>query len=256
MHSHPAAPGALTALLAAFAALAALAYLAAARRSSRGGRSWPPARSLCWVSGCAALVAPALLASAGPPGGFAGHMREHVLVGMVAPTLLALARPATLALRTLDPVPARRLARILGSRPIAVVAHPVVAGALTAVPLWLLYTTPLGAVVLGDALLHAALLAHFVAAGYLVASSTLELEPTRHPHRALLRGSVLVATAAAHAVLAKWIAVHPPVGIDPAEALEGARLMYTVGDAVELVLLAVFFVRWSRSRARLRALAT
>ncbi|PJJ72809.1 putative membrane protein [Diaminobutyricimonas aerilata] len=254
MHAHPAAPGALTALLVGLAAVAVVAYLAAAVRSTRSGRGWPVVRSACWVGGCAALAAPALLGASGSPGGFVEHMREHVLVGMVAPTLLALARPATLALRTLSPVPARRLARVLGSRPVAVVAHPVVAGALTAVPLWLLYTTPLGTIVLSDAVLHTLLLGHFVAAGYLLAGSTLELEPTRHPHPALLRGAVLVATAAAHAALAKWIAVHPPAGVAPGEALEGARLMWTVGDGVELVLLAVFFVRWTRSRARVRAL--
>ena len=254
MHAHPAAPGALTALLTVFAALAVVVYLTAALRSTRSGRAWPLLRSACWLGGCAALAAPPLLGATGSPGGFVGHMREHVLVGMVAPTLLALARPATLALRTLHPVPARRLGRLLGSRPVAVVAHPVVAGALTTVPLWLLYTTPLGSIVLSDAVLHTLLLVHFVAAGYLLAGSALELEPTRHPHPALLRGSVLVATAAAHAALAKWIAVHPPAGVGVGDALEGARLMYTVGDGVELVLLTVFFVRWSRSRARLRAL--
>ena len=49
--------------------------------------------------------------------GFVAHMVTHLLLGMLAPLLLVLAAPVTLLLRTLPLAAARRVSRVLTSRP-------------------------------------------------------------------------------------------------------------------------------------------
>ena len=62
---------------------------------------------------------------------FTAHMWAHLLVGMVAPLFLVVARPVTLALRTLRQGPARRtVLAVAHSRYAAVVMAPPVAAVI------------------------------------------------------------------------------------------------------------------------------
>ena len=104
--------------------IAAAGYLGAMRATARRGRGWPWYRGMFWALGLAA----AALGVVGPPAqlvhdSFTAHMAAHLLVGMVAPLLLALAMPVTLGLRTLAVVPARRLSRMLISFPVRIFTH-------------------------------------------------------------------------------------------------------------------------------------
>jgi putative membrane protein len=125
MPEHHDVPGLLLPLaLAAALLLAAGLYLAAATRPPAGRNPWPAHRSLLWLLGLATIAAAGLgpLADAAHQGvpagkGFPAHMAAHLLAGMLAPLLIALSAPATLALRTLDVARARRLSRLLTSRP-------------------------------------------------------------------------------------------------------------------------------------------
>jgi putative membrane protein len=90
-------------VLVAFLVVAALGtYLRGVRRAHQRGRPWPWWRTALWVAGLAA----ATVAVAGPladaaHSDFRAHVLGHVLLGMLAPLLLVLAAPATLALRGL-----------------------------------------------------------------------------------------------------------------------------------------------------------
>src|SRR5690606_4251607 len=104
-------------------------------------------------------------------------------VGMVAPLLLVLAAPVTLALRTMTLLPARRLSRILRSRPARVISHPLSAAVLNVGWMWALYLTGLRA--LTDVpLIHLAVMVHFLFAGCLFTAAILCVDPS--PHRASL----------------------------------------------------------------------
>ena len=108
--------------------VAALAYGFLARRL-RG--SWPVWRSILWAGGlgciAAGMIGPLARATAT---GFTEHMWVHLLIGMIGPLLLVLAAPITLALRVLPTGLARLLTRVLGSRPVRVLSHPVTAALL------------------------------------------------------------------------------------------------------------------------------
>jgi putative membrane protein len=232
--------------------VAAIAYVAAAEvERLRGRRSWPRWRTVSWVSGLAIIAATLVgpLAETAHRDGVA-HMTAHLLAGMLAPLLLVAAAPVTLAFRSFAVVPARRLARLLGSTPIRIVTHPAVAAALAVGSLWLLYATPLAAAMRDVPLVHEFVIVHVVVAGYLFTASIVPVDPS--PRRASfpLRLGVLVAAIAAHSILARHLFANAPAGWGPVEAERAGLVMYYGGDALELVLLVAFFAQWYRATGR------
>lgn len=233
------------------AGVAAVAYFAAVRAAARRGRDWPPWRLALWCAGLATAAA-AVRGPLGPGrhGDFVAHMTGHLLLGMLAPLLLAAAAPVTLALRALPAPPARRLARLLRTPPVRAVTHPVTAGVLNVGPLWLLYTTPLYAAVADRPALHAAAHAHVLAAGYVFTAAVAGWDPVGRRSRYGVRAAALVAFAAAHGILARHLYGHPPAGVPVADAHTGARLMYYGGDVLDIALFVVVCAQWYRAGAR------
>jgi putative membrane protein len=229
---------------------AAVAWYPLAAWRDRRRRAWPIHRSVLWVAG--ALVAAAALV--GPLAEWAhrdivGHMAGHVLLGMAAPLLLVASRPITLLLRALPAEPARRVSRLLRSLPVRVVSHPVVAGALNAGGLWLLYATPLVRRLHTDPLLWWTVQAHLLVAGFLFTAAMVGRDPQPHRLGFPLRAGVLVAVIAAHGILAKWLYAHPPAGVPVPSAEVGAMVMYYGGDAVDLLLIVLLCSQWYAATA-------
>ncbi|MFC7309580.1 cytochrome c oxidase assembly protein [Streptomyces monticola] len=227
-----------------------LAYTGAARRLRARGDRWPPRRdAVCWSAGAVLAVA-ALPWPGGEP--FTAHTAAHLATGMLAPLLLALARPVTLTLRTL-PVPARRrLLACLRSRPAALLTWPPVAAAVNAAGLWALYRTPLLAHTHHHPWLQAAVHLHLLLSGFLLAFAVLALEPVRHRSGHLLRGAALIGAAAAHDVLAKSLYATGPPGtvFAPHDLHAGAQLMYYGGDLTGVALAALLALGWYRDGGR------
>ncbi|WP_291037382.1 cytochrome c oxidase assembly protein [Herbiconiux sp.] len=248
---------ALEITLVLIAALTVVVYTGAAVASRRRGRPWPLHRVVLWSCGVAlgtASVAGPLAAAA--HASFVAHMWGHLLAGMLAPVLLVLAAPVTLALRTLDVVPARRLSRLLRSRPARFVAHPVTAAVLSVGGLWVLYATPLLERMQGDPLLHLVVQAHVLVAGCLFTAAVIGLDPRPHAPSRVLVAVVLVLATAAHGILAKHLYASPPSSVALADAREGAQLMYYAGAWIEAVVIVVFCAEWYRAGGRgLRASA-
>ncbi len=252
MHSHPGAPAALllVAVVGPFA-LAVVVYLVGALAENRaGGRGWPWHRAVCWLFAVSVLAA----ATVGPlaeqaHADFVAHTAVHLMVGMLAPILVVLSAPVTLALRRLDPAPARRLARLLNSPPVGFLTHPVPAMLLSIGSLWALYATPLTRA-MTDPVLHYAVLAHFFIVGYLLTASIVSIDPAPHRARFGVRLTALILAIASHTVLAKHIFAHPPSGVSPAQAEAAGLLMYYGGDVLELILVITLFTQAGRRADR------
>ncbi|MFQ1000411.1 cytochrome c oxidase assembly protein [Modestobacter sp. SSW1-42] len=233
--------------------LAAAVYLGAAHLvpAVRGRAPWPVRRTAAWLGGLACVVA----ALTGPPatahGDLHAHMAGHLLLGMVAPLLLVLARPVTLALRTLPLAGARRLSRVLRSAPLRVLGDPFVAVALNAGGLWVLYGTGLLTAMTHSPGLHQLVSVHVLLTGWLATAAVLALDPAPHRRGVGARAVALAAGAAAHDVLAKHLYAHPPAGTVRAE--DGAQLMYDGGTVVHLLVAAVLWRQWYVSRGAVRS---
>ncbi|MEW1631607.1 cytochrome c oxidase assembly protein [Streptomyces sp. NPDC089173] len=255
VHAHPVSAdlGLFAHGLALAGMATAIAYYWAASRLLRRGDAWPRWRTISFIAGSAGVAWIAVSPLPGEP--FTAHMTEHLILGMVAPLLLVLARPFTLALRVLPPGTARRsLLTLMHSRPAAWLVFPPVAALLDLGGLWLLYRTELFAAVQHHPLGHALMHAHVLAVGLLFTFSICQLDPVRHRRNLPLRGATLLAAGAAHAVLAKALYATPPPGtaFAPADVQTGAQVMYYGGDVVEAALAVVLAASWYQAAGRTR----
>lgn len=228
-------------------AAAAVAYVGA-HVSSRRRRPWPVHRTVLWILGlaCAGAGLAGPIATAAHSS-FTAHMAGHLLVGMLAPLLLVLAAPVTLAYRAL-PVPAARvLSGCLRTPYVHLVTHPVTAGVLNLGGLWLLYATDLFLLMHSSVLVHAVVHAHILLSGYLFTASLVGVDPNPHPSSMRIRSMVLIVFIAGHSILAKWLYAHPPAGIGTTDGQVGAQLMYYGGDVVDVVLIVLLFAGWYRT---------
>lgn len=249
-HSHAAVPS-LDVILLALAALATVTYAVGVMSSRRRGREWPMRRLASWAAGAAAatvsVVGPLAEASHGD---FVAHMWAHLLGGMVAPLLLVLAAPVTLALRTLHLTPARRLSRLLKSPPVRFIAHPLTAAILSAGGLWVIYLTPVFEAMQSAPLIHVFVHGHLLLVGFVFLSAVIGVDPAPHAPRRMIAAIALVLSMASHAVLAKHLYAYPPAGVPIAAAQEGAQLMYYAGSLVEAVIVVIFCAQWYRAAGR------
>ena len=230
------------------AAAAAALYVAAVARDRR---SWPVARTASWLLGCGCVVA----ALTGPPAAahtdLHAHMAGHLLLGMVAPLALALARPVTLLLRVLPVGGARRVSRLLRSAPARFLTDPFVATGLNVAGTWVLYRSGLLMAAVHSPGLHLLVSAHVLLTGWLATTAVLAVEPVAHRRGVVARAVALAAGMAAHDVLAKSLYAAPPAGFTGAEA--GAQLMYNGGTVVHLAVAALLWRQWYVSRDAVRA---
>ena len=235
-------------------AVAALVAYWAGALSPRSGH-WPWYRTACFTLGVAAVLVTVLNPLAGlAHRDFAVLSLTHLLAGMLSPLLLVLSRPFTLALRTLDVFPARRLSRLLRSRFIRFLAFPVTAAVLNTGGMILMFRTRLLQGMQESMPVHWLVTFHLLAAGYLFTAAIIGRDPS--PHRAgyRLRAVVLILSIAAHNILAKSIYADPPAGVPAAAAEQGALVMYYGGGVLELVLIVLLcrqWFQWSRPRPRI-----
>lgn len=245
--------------------LAAGCYVIGMQRLARRGRRWPTARVAAFGSG---LVAVAVATQSGLARYdtvlFSLHTAQHVLLGMVAPFLLALGAPITLALQAAHRRTQRTLLFLVHSRPVAVLTSPLLAWTIFGGTLFALYLSPLLGWSLHNDLLHASIHIHFLLAGSLFFWPAVGLDPMRrrlsHPARLLY---VLLAVPF-HAFLGLAVLssktviggdvysnVHRSWGATPlADQRVGASILWAVGDVFGLVAGAVVVAQWIRYDGR------
>jgi putative copper resistance protein D len=240
---------------------AAGSYVVGVRRLARRHRPWPPSRTAAFLAGLAAV---AFATQSGLARYdtvlFSLHTLQHVVLGMVAPFLLALGAPITLALQAAHRPTQRALLRLVHSRLVATLTHPVVAWTLFGGTLFALYLSPLFEWSLRNDLVHVSVHLHFLLVGSLFFWPAVGLDPMRrrltHPARLLY---VLLAVPF-HAFLGLAVmsmsrplggTVYGSVGRRWGPSLladqhSGASLLWAVGDLFGLVAGAVVVAQWVR----------
>ncbi|UCZ54942.1 cytochrome c oxidase assembly protein [Bacillus shivajii] len=223
-------------------------YIIAVVSSNRDKTRWPFYRTLFWGVGSLCAIA----AVTGPLAveahhDFSVHMLGHLLLGMLAPLLMVLAAPMTLALRTLSVTNARRLAKVLKSSYIRFVTDPVVASVLNIGGLWLLYTTGLYEAMHDYMLLHIFVHLHVFLAGYAFTVAMVDIDPKSSRPNYMYRAVTFVFALAGHGILSKFIYAYPPAGVPAAQAEAGGMLMYYGGDAIDMILIFILCHQWYRA---------
>jgi len=246
----------------------AVAYVVGVRRLAERGRAWPRRRTASFLGGLAVIV---IATESGLAAYdrvlFSMHVVQHLLLGLVAPLLLVLGAPVTLALQAGSRACQTHLLRVLHSRPVTLLTHPVTAWFLFGGTMVALYFSGLYELSLRNEWVHAAVHLHFVVVGFVFLSYVVGIDPIV---RALSYGARLLFVLIAlpfhafvgvallgtdHLLAAGWY--HQVVrswGSSPlADQRTGAGILWAFGELFGLVAAIVVVAQWMRHEERAAA---
>lgn len=233
-------------------ALLAVALAGYATAATRVRRRWPPARTAAFTAGV--VVAAGALALDGRDG-FTTHAVQHLLLGMLAPALLALGAPLTLLLQSTRGGPKRRILTVLHSRPVALACSPAVVWALFGGSMLVLYLTPLYRLSVANGAMEELLHVHFLLVGALFFWPVLGADPLprRLPHGARLL--MVFLTIPFHAVLGMALLAAPPLvaTYTVADHRAGTSALWAAGDLLGLAAVLVVAFQWMGHEERVAA---
>ncbi len=247
-------------------------YAAGIRRLGRRGEGWPVGRTAAWLGGCAII----LIATSSGIGRysmamFSVHMGVHMLLSMVAPILLVLGGPVTLALRTLPvagsdnpPGPREWLLAFLHSWVVRIATHPLMALSVYVGSFYVLYFTGLYDAAAPSHWAHLVMNAHFLLVGYAYYWLIVGVDsvPRRIPYLGKL--GLLLAAMPFHAFFGiSLMSSATLIGGDFYRSLAlpfvpdlladqrvGGVMAWALGEIPMVIVLVVLLVQWARSDAR------
>lgn len=205
-------------------------------------KQWPIYRTFFWCLGI--ILASSVIIFPIFHHQFDMHMYGHLILGMAAPLLMALSKPITLLLNSLNVHHARKVTKLLKSGYIKLITHPLSALILNTGGLWLLYRSSLFMMMHESLVVFYLVHFHVFAAGYLFTSVILQNEPTAHPYTFKYRSIVMIISVALHQILSKSFYPYPPAGVEKVEAENGAIIMYYGGDVIELIVIFLMCYQW------------
>ncbi|MGW5053545.1 cytochrome c oxidase assembly protein [Actinokineospora sp. NPDC004072] len=247
-------------------------YLLGLRKLRARGISWPLGRTIAWLVGCFIIL---FATSSGigkyAPAMFSIHMQSHMMLSMLAPILLVLGAPMTLALRALPaagadapPGPREWLLALVHSPISRVLTNPVVALALFIGSFYGLYLSGLFDSALPQHWAHLAMNAHFLIVGYIFYWPVIGVDPAprRLPH--LGRLGLVFASMPFHAFFgvvlmgmqtvigeAFYRGLALPWNTDLlADQRLGGGIAWASGEIPLLVVLIALLVQWARADDR------
>ncbi|WP_235858222.1 cytochrome c oxidase assembly protein [Sutcliffiella cohnii] len=216
--------------------------------SNRKYSNWPIYKSILCIVGCfIAIVSVSKPLTELSHYNFTFHMLIHLLLGMLAPLLIALSTPMTLLFRVLHVHQSRKLTRVLRTMPFQLIVHPIITTLLNIGGLWILYMTKLFEWMHSNPFIYIAIHFHVFLAGYVFVVSIIYVEPVFHRYSFIFRTSIFIVALAAHGILTKIIYSKPPIGVPLYEAERGAQLMYYGGDFIEAILIVILFAQWYKA---------
>jgi putative copper resistance protein D len=252
--------------------VAAATYGRGLYRLRKRGDGWPVGRAIAWYAGLG-VVAFGTLSGLAVYGrtAFSLHMTQHMVLSMIAPLLLVLGAPITLALRALPAAradepsgPREWLLSALQSPVSRVLTHPVTAFILFVTAPYMIYFSGLFETAMRLHWAHELMHVHFVLVGYLFFESLIGRDPI--PYRASypMRMVTLFASLALHAFFAvALISSSAVIASTYYETLarpwwtdllkdqtQGASFAWAFGELPAIIVLVVLLFQWSREDDR------
>ncbi|MGW5662205.1 cytochrome c oxidase assembly protein [Streptomyces sp. NPDC003758] len=239
-------------------------------RLVRRGDKWPAGRTLAYVVGVL-IVLLTMCTRLNDYGMvmFSVHMVQHMLISMLAPILILLGAPITLALRALPTAgrgrkgPRELLLMLLHSRYLRIITHPAFTIPLFIASLYGLYFTPLFDFLMESKAGHIAMMVHFLAVGLVFFWPIMGIDPGPHRPGHLMRMLELFAGMPFHAFfgIALMMASTPMVdayrnppaslGIDAlADQTSAGGIAWAFSEVPSVLVLLALLFQWYRSEQR------
>lgn len=251
--------------------IAGALYLGGLMRLRKRGAAWPIGRSISWFLGLIVV----LWCTNGGVSMYASvsvgmHMLQHMVLTMLAPILLVMGAPATLALRALKPStgpergPREWLMWFLHSWITRILTNPFYVFVVYVLGLYGLYLTPAFGWLMGSHVGHIVMQLHFLLSGYLFYWVIIGIDPRPKPLPYWGRLLLLLLSMSVHAFFAvilmmgttpiapEWYGIVRPDWItDPlADSLNGGQVAWGIAEIPSLIVLLAIAFQWSRSDDR------
>ncbi|KAA0022882.1 cytochrome c oxidase assembly protein [Antrihabitans cavernicola] len=254
------------------AIIMALLYLRGVRTMRARGDKWPLGRTVSWVLGCLVLL---VATSSGfgrySPAVFSVHMGMHMALSMLAPVLLSLGGPITLALRTLQPagkdgVPGIRewLLAALHSPVSRFLTQPIVAAVLFVGGFYALYLGGIFGATVDSHTAHLLMNAHFLFSGYLFYWVVIGIDPAPRIIQPITKVAMVFGSLPFHAffgvalmsmdtVMGGWF--YRSLGLSWNSDLLGDQrlgggIAWATGEIPLVLVMLSLLIQWSRSDER------
>lgn len=255
-----------------FAIVLALGYIVGVRRLRKRGDAWPVGRTVSWLLGCVVLL---IATSSGigrySPATFSVHMGSHMALSMLAPVLLSLGGPITLALRALDPagkdgVPGPRewLLAGLHSRVSRFLTHPIVAAVLFVGGFYALYLGGIFSATVDSHAAHLLMTLHFLLSGYLFYWIVIGVDPSPRTVEPITKVAMVFGSLPFHAffgvalmsmdtVMGGWF--YRGLGLSWNSDLLGDQrlgggIAWATGEIPLVLVMMALLIQWSRTDDR------
>ncbi|BBC38276.1 Membrane protein [Streptomyces graminofaciens] len=239
-------------------------------RLARRGDKWPVGRTVSFAGGVL-LVLLVMCTKLNDYGMvmFSVHMVQHMVISMLAPILLLLGAPITLALRALPVAgkgrkgPRELLLMLLHSWYMKIVTHPAFTIPMFIASLYALYFTPMFDFLMGSKPGHIVMMVHFLAVGLFFFWPIMGVDPGPHRPGYLIRMLELFAGMPFHAFfgIALMMASEPMVktyenppaslGIDAlADQNAAGGIAWAFSEIPSVLVLIALLFQWYGSEQR------
>ncbi|NKR73021.1 copper resistance protein CopD [Rhodococcus hoagii] len=247
----------------------AVLYFVGLRTLRKRGDSWPVGRTIAWFAGCLVLL---IGTSSGvgryAPAMFSVHMGAHMALSMLAPVLLVLGGPFTLALRAMRPagkdgVPGPRewLLAFLHSPISRFLTHPLVASVLFVGGFYALYLGGIFGANVDSHTAHLLMNVHFILSGYLFYWVVIGVDPSPRQLQPITKLAMVFGSLPFHAFFGIALmsmgevmgaTFYRSLGLDwNTDLLNdqqlGGSIAWATGEVPLVLVMLALLVQWSRS---------
>ncbi|HYA45389.1 MAG TPA: cytochrome c oxidase assembly protein [Acidimicrobiales bacterium] len=230
-------------------------YLASIRRLQARGRRWSRYKAASFIVG---LVVVAYAAEGGvaayDDSNFTVHIIQHILLMNLAPPLLAIGAPITLALQSSSRRTTTFLLKILHSPPARVLTQPIVALSMGVITMYAYFLTPLYAFSEQHPVFHSYVHLHFLAVGCLFWWPIVGRDVLPRRLSFGVRFLLVFLTIPWNAFLGLAIAsVTKPLYAAAntlADTQSGGDVLWGLGEVLTVATLAILFVDWAADEER------
>jgi cytochrome c oxidase assembly factor CtaG len=235
-------------------------YLLGVRRLAARGREWSGWRTGSFLGGTAAVVVAVQSGVASyDESNFMVHVIQHLLLMNLAPILIALSAPLTLALQASGRPTQERLVKVLHHPVVAFVSHPVVAAAIAYGTMIAYFLTPLYNFSLEHPLVHDLTHLHFFVSGCIFWYVAIGRDPSRwrlsFPVRLGLLATGIPMTAVIGVALSQARTSIAPAFHSAADTRAGGSVLWILGELTTLVAMGVLLYQWMQFDEREQARA-
>jgi putative membrane protein len=225
------------------------------RRLARRGRSWSPWRTASFLGGTLMVVIAVQSGLASYDDSvFAVHVVQHLLLMNVAPILLALSAPVTLALQASERRTQQGLLKVLHHRAVEFVTNPVFVVLVAYGTMIGYFLTPLYNLSLEHPLLHNLSHLHFLVSGCLFWWLVVGRDPSRwrltHPVKLGILAIGIPVTAVLGISLTGARASVAPLFHTVADTHRGGSILWVVGEVTTVVAMAIIVYQWIQYEER------